>query len=274
MADRRLLRRRTAVVLLTVTTALALTAPIAQLAAASSAPLPRLRLSWSVVKPRCWTATTRIRVRRRGKLRTEKRRLRKCGPRPVRLHGRVLHLEWRQRGELFGRLTLSGEPIAGAPLTIAWTIPSWQSGNETVITGRKGRFSVYMPGPSKIVTVSYQYAPGAVIATSRRIAARARLSLHVGQLIAGRRARFHGALTGGYIPRDLYIQFWYWAGASGWQPFSHLAIVNPRTGHWSTHVPIPPATAGYTYIIRAAVVRSPDWPWAPTSSTTVVRYVS
>ena len=200
LADRRPLRRRTAVLLLTVTTALALTAGIAQLAAASSAPLPRLGLSWSVVKRRCWTATTRIRVRRHGKLRTEKRRLRKCGPRPVRVHGRVLHLAWRQHGELFGRLTLSGKPIAGAPLTIAWTIPNWQSGTETVITGRKGRFSVYMPGPSKIVTVSYQYAPGAVIATSRRIAARAWLSLHVGQLIAGRRARFYGALAGALHP--------------------------------------------------------------------------
>ena len=123
LADRRRLRRRTAVLLLTVTTALALTAGVAQLAAASSAPLPRLGLSWSVVKRRCWTATTRIRVRRHGKLRIEKRRLRKCGPRPVRVHGRVLHLAWRQHGELFGRLTLSGKPIAGAPVTIALDDP-------------------------------------------------------------------------------------------------------------------------------------------------------
>ena len=190
------------------------------------------------------------------------------------MHGQVLHLAWRQHGELFGRLTLSGKPIAGALVTIAWTIPNWQSGTATVITGRNGRFSAYMPGPSKIVTVSYQYAPGAVIAASRRIAARAWLSLHVGRLIAGHRARFYGALAGHYIPRDLYIQFWYWAGASGWQPFSHLAIVNPQTGRWATRIPIPPATAGYTYVIRATVVRSPDWPWAPTSSGTVVRYVS
>jgi hypothetical protein len=143
-----------------------------------------------------------------------------------------------------------------------------------VITGRNGRFSAYMPGPSKLITVTYRYAPGAVIAASRRIAARARLSLHVGRLIAGRRARLYGALAGHYIPRGLYIQFWYWAGASGWQPLSHLAIVNPRTGRWSTHIPIPPATAGCTYIIRATVVPSPDWPWAPTSSGIVVRYVS
>ena len=274
LADRRRLRRRTAVLLLTVTAALALTAAVAHLAAASSAPLPRLGLSWSVVKRRCWTATTRTRVRRHGRLRIEKRRVRKCGQRPVRVHGQVLHLAWRQHGELFGRLTLSGKPIAGALVTIAWTIPNWQSGTAAVITGRNGRFSAYMPGPSKIITVSYQYAPGAVIAASRRIAARAWLSLHVGRLIAGHRARFYGALAGHYIPRDLYIQFWYWAGASGWQPFSHLAIVNPQTGRWATRIPIPPATAGYTYVIRATVVRSPDWPWAPTSSGTVVRYVS
>ena len=143
-----------------------------------------------------------------------------------------------------------------------------------MITGRSGRFFAYMPGPSKVVTVSYQYAPGAVTAASRWVAARAWLSLHVDRLIAGHRARFFGALAGHYIPRDLYIQFWYWAGASGWQPFSRLAIVNPQTGRWATRIPIPPATAGYTYVIRATVVRSPDWPWAPTSSATVVRYAS
>ena len=190
MADRRRLRRRTAVLLLTVTAALALTVALAHLAAASSTPLPRLGLSWSVVKRRCWTATTRTRIRRHGSLRIVKRRVRKCGQRPVRVHGHVLHLAWRQAGELFGRLTLSGKPIAGALVTIAWTIPNWQSGTGAVITGHNGRFSAYMPGPSKLVTASYQYGPDDVIAAS-----------------------------------------------------------------------------------RATVVRSPDWPWAPTSSATVVRYV-
>jgi hypothetical protein len=246
LADRRRLRRRAAVLLLTVSAALALTAAVAHLAVASSAPLPRLGLSWSVVKRRCWTATTRTRVRRHGRLRIEKRRVRKCGQRPVRVHGQVLHLAWRQHGELFGRLTLSDKPIAGALVTIAWTIPNWQSGASAVITGRNGRFSAYMPGPSKVVTVTYQYAPGTVIAASRRVAACAWLSLHVGRLIAGHCGRFYGALAGHYIPRDLYVQFWYWAGASGWQPFSHLAIVNPQTGRWATRIPIPPATAGYT----------------------------
>lgn len=72
-----------------------------------------------------------------------------------------------------------------------------------------------------------------------------------------------GYLAGGYIPTDgLYIQFWYLDGSAGWQPFSHLALATPPTGRWATSVPIPAASAGYLYEIKATVVSSPELPSA------------
>jgi len=242
-------------------------------AGATPAPTPHLRLSWTVLRFRCWTATERVRVGHGRHIRAEKRRVRRCGDRPVTVHGRVLHLRWQQRAELFGHLTLARQPLANVPVTVAWTIASWGSGSEIVVTNADGRFSVPLSAPSMVVTVSCSPAPGVVLAVSRRIDAAARLSLHVGHLRAGRRARFSGTVYGGYLPADLYVQFSYLTSA-GWQPFSHLAIVNRSTGRWAARIPIPDAAAGYRYEIRAAVVPSPDWPWADTASNVLTRIVS
>ena len=214
-----------------------------------------------------------VRVRRGRHTRIERRRVRRCGERPLAAHGRALHLRWQQRGELFGRLTLARHPLANVAVTVTSTIPSWGSGAGTMLTNTDGRFSVALSAPSMLVAVSCSPAPGTVIAVSHRIHAAARLSLHVRRLIAGRRSRFWGTVYGGYLPQNLYVQFSYLTSA-GWQPFSHLAIVNRSTGRWSTRIPIPDAAAGYRYEIRASVVPSPDWPWSHTASRALTRIVS
>ncbi len=274
MADPSILRQRAAAVLSLIALTL-LAAGSAQLASAAgtAAPTPRLHLSWAVVKRECWIATERVRVRRHKKVTITTRRVRRCGDRAVPAHGGALHLAWREHGEVFGRLTLAGKPIAGAPVTLTGTIINWQTNSATLTTDAQGRFSAGFFGPVDLITLSYQYAPGKVIATTHPILASDWLSLHVGNLVAGQGAHFYGSLAGHYIPRDLYIQFFYWAGYDGWLSLTQLAIVNPRTGRWSTQVTIPAASAGYTYDIRAQVVPSPYWPWAQTRSPTLVRYV-
>ncbi len=263
--------RRSAVVALIA--AVALVSGFAEgVAVAAAPPTPHLGLSWTVIKFRCWTTTESVRVRRGRRIRVQKRSVRRCGWRPVKAHGRALHLRWREHGEVFGHLTLAGKPIANATVTINWTIPSWQNATASVVTNAQGRFSALMFGPHKIVTVTYSPAPGTVITVTHQIDASAHLSLHVGQLTAGRDGSFWGIVYGGYLPQTLYVQFWYLTYA-GWQPFSHLAIVTQSNGHWFTRVPIPQDGAGYDYEVRANVVPSPYWPWSATSNV-LTRFVS
>ena len=161
---------------------------------------------------RCWTAVERVRVRRGKKVTIRKRHVRRCGDRPARARGRDLHLRWRQTGDAFGRLAIGKQPIAGAAVTLSWTIPGWQAGTNVVTTNAQGRFTMVIPGPSKILTISYSPAPGQVIALAKRVDAAASVSLHVSALSAGRRARFYGVVRGGYIPENLYVEFSYLAG--------------------------------------------------------------
>lgn len=253
---------------------------------ATSPPSPKLRLSWSVLEHKCWTATTTVHIRVKKRVRvhgkphtktvtkTEKKHVHKCGQRPVRSRGRALHLRWRQHGEVFGHLTVAGQPVASAPITLNWTIPKHQSGTETVTTNASGRFKIVLAGPDKNLSISYAPAGGTAIVVHKRIQAAAFLSLKVGQLTAGKNGHFSGIVFGGHIPQDLYVQFWYYAGAAGWQPFSHLAIVDRHNGHWASEIPIPKAAAGYLYRIKASVVPSPEWPWADTDSRVLKRRVS
>ena len=243
-------------------------------AAPPSPPTPRLRLSWAVSKHQCWTTTHRVRVRHGNKVRIHKRRVRRCGDRPVKARGRALHLRWRQTGEVLGHLTLGKQPIANATITLNWTIPRWQSGTNVVATDARGRFTMLIPGPSKILTISYSPGPGQVIAVTKRVDAAASVSLHVSSLRAGRRAHFYGVVRGGYVPENLYVQFWYLAGSAGWQPFAQPTLVGSEHGHFNTHIRIPRAAAGFYYEIKASVVPTPTWPWAHTESPIVSRYVS
>ena len=265
---------RTATVAALLSAVAALTAIGGAQAAAPSPPTPRLRLSWAVSRHRCWTAIERKRVRHGKKVTIHKRRVRRCGDRPARAHGRDLHLRWRQTGEVFGHLTIGKQPIADAPITLSWTIPGWQSGTNVVATNAHGRFTMLIPGPSKILTISYSPSPGQVIAITKRVDAAASVSLHVSTLRAGRRAHFYGVVRGGYIPENLYVEFSYLAGSAGWQPFAQPTLVGREHGHWNTHIRIPAAAAGYLYEIKASVVPTPTWPWAHTESRIVSRYVS
>jgi hypothetical protein len=242
-------------------------------AAPPSQPTPRLRLSWAVSTFRCWTATERIQVRRGKKVTIHKRRVRRCGERPTRVRGRKLHLRWRQTGEAFGHLTIGKQPIAGAQVTLSWTIPGWQAGTNVVTTNAHGRFTMVIPGPSKILTISYSPAPGQLIAVTKRVDSAASVSLHISALSAGRKAHFYGVVRGGYIPENLYVEFWYLAGSAGWQPFAQPTLVGREHGHWNTHIRSPGAAAGYFYAIKASVVPTPTWPWAHTESGVVSRYV-
>lgn len=242
--------------------------------AAASPTIPHLGLSWDVIKHECWHVTKKVKVHHGKKVTTKKKRVRRCGNRPAKAKGRALHLAWDQRGEVFGRLTLNGQPIANASVTLSWAIPSWKRGSDTVVTDANGRFSAGLVGPNKIVTLSYAYQPGVTVAVSKKITETAHLRLNVGHLKGGHRARFSGIVFGGHIPQDLYVQFWYHDGRAGWQPFSHLALVNRRNGHWAANVPIPRDSAGYTYRIRATVVHSPDWPYSATKSRVIVRRVA
>lgn len=247
---------------------------------------PKLALSWTVLTHQCWTATKTVKVetKKRVKVGTKtqtktvikriKKRVRKCGNRPSKAPGRALHLHWRQHGEVFGHLTLAGEPIANAIVTIQSAIPHGKTTSSSLVTNAHGRFSALITGPNKAITLTYSPGPGTDVVANKNVRATAHLSLKVGRLRAGRSARFSGIVFGGHIPQDLYIQFWYYAGPAGWQPFSHLAIVHRHNGHWSADVPIPADSGGYRYEIKATVVASPDWPWAHTDSTVVTRVVS
>ncbi|MGH3262334.1 MAG: hypothetical protein ACRDNS_10085 [Trebonia sp.] len=247
---------------------------------------PKLALSWTVLSRQCRTVTKTVKVRTKKRIkvgtetRTEtvtkrvRKRVRECGKRPANAPGRVLHLRWRQHGEVFGHLTLAGQPISGAIVTIQSAIPKWKTTSTNVVTNASGRFSAIITGPDKTITLGYSPGPGTAVIASKRVQATAHLSLKVENLRAGHFARFSGIVFGGHIPQDLYIQFWYYAGPAGWQPFSHLAIVARHNGHWSTGVPIPADSRGYRYEIKATVVRSPHWPWAHTNSAVVTRLVS
>lgn len=250
------------------------------------APKPKLALFWAVLTHHCWTATKTVKVKteKRVKVGTKshtktvikkvKKRVRKCGERPSKASSRVLHLRWRQHGEVFGHLTLAGRPIANANVTLESAIPKWTTSTINVLTNVHGRFSALITGPDKTITLTYSPGPGTEVVATKKVRATAHLSLKVGRLHAGHRARFSGTVFGGHIPQDLYIQFWYYAGPTGWQPFSHLAIVHRRNGQWSTDVPIPADSRGYRYEIKATVVASPDWPWSHTGSRIVTRIVS
>jgi len=247
---------------------------------------PRLSLSWTVLTHQCWTATKTVKVKTRKRVKVAKKfktktvikrvkkRVRRCGQRPSKTHGRALHLRWREHGEVFGHLTLAGQPIANAVISIQTAIPKSQTTSTSAITNAHGRFSALIAGPDKTITLTYSPGPGTEIVAAKHVLATAHLTLNIGHLRAGRAARFSGIVFGGHIPQDLYIQFWYFAGPTGWQPFSHLAIVHRRNGHWSTDVPIPVDSRGYRYEIKASVVASPNWPWAHTDSDIVTRIVS
>jgi hypothetical protein len=262
------------------------TAPTTSATTTTPTAKPKLALSWTVLTHQCWTTTktvtvkTRKRVKVGTKYRTKtviervKKRVRTCGKRPSKAPGRVLHLHWRQHGEVFGHLTLAGQPIANAVVTIQSAIPHSKTTSTSAVTNAHGRFSAIITGPNKTFTFTYSPGPGIDVVATKNVRATAHLSLTVGHLRAGRRARFSGIVFGGHIPQDLYIQFWYYAGPAGWQPFSHLAIVARRNGHWSTGVPIPADSRGYRYEIKATVVASPDWPWAHTETRVVTRIVS
>ena len=271
-------RRRAALIALV--SALVLLAAVAGAAAGAAAPrvpTPHLGLSWTVIEHRCWTATERVPVhlRHHKRITIAKRHVRRCGDRPVKAHGRALHLAWRHHGEVFGHLTLARQPIAGATINITWTVPGSANLTATVTTNAQGRFSALIHGPCSLVTLTYQPPGGTVITITKHVQAAAFLSLHIGHLTASHRARFSGVVAGGYIPTDgVYIQFWYLDGSAGWQPFSHLALATPPTGRWATTVPIPAASAGYLYEIKATVVSSPEWPWGHTDSPVVTRVVS
>lgn len=245
---------------------------------------PKLALSWTVLTHQCWTATKTVKVKtkKRVKVGTQtktvikriKKRVRKCGNRPSKAPGRALHLHWRQHGEVFGHLTLAGQPIANAIVTIQSAIPHGKTTSSSLVTNAHGRFSALITGPNKAIMLTYIPGPGTEVVANKNVRATAHLSLKVGRLRAGRSAPFSGIVFGGDIPQDLYIQFWYYAGPAGWQPFSHLAIVHRHNGHWSADVPIPADSRGYRYEIKATVVASPDWPWAHTDSAVVTRVVS
>jgi len=262
------------------------TAPAASATTTTPAAKPKLALSWTVLTHQCLTATKTVKVKtkKRVKVGTKtqpktvikrvKKRVRKCGNRPSKAPGRALHLHWRQHGEVFGHLTLADQPIANAIVTIQSAVPHGKTTSSSLVTNAHGRFSAIITGPNKTITLTYTPGPGTEVVANKNVRATAHLSLKVGRLRAGRRARFSGIVFGGHIPQDLYIQFWYYAGPAGWQPFSHLAIVHRHNGHWSADVPIPADSRGYRYEIKATVVASPDWPWAHTDSTAVTRVVS
>lgn len=226
---------------------------------------PKLKLSWTVLTRRCRAAANTVKT---------KKRTRKCSERARRVRGRVLRLRWRQHGEVHGRLTLAGQPVPNAVVYIETAIHAWSKTTTSVITDAQGDFSAPITGPSKTIEVIYSPGPGTYAEAKKTLKATAHLSLKVGHLTAGKTAHFSGIVFGGHIPQDLYIQFWYYAGPAGWQPFARLAIVKRHNGHWSAHVPIPADSRGYRYKIKATVVASPYWPWAHTASSVVTRVVS
>jgi hypothetical protein len=155
-------RRRAALIaLVSVLVLLAAVAGVAGGAAAAAAPpapTPHLGLSWTVIEHRCWTATERVPVhlRRHRRITVKKRHVRRCGDRPVKAHGRALHLAWRHHGEVFGHLTLARQPIANATINLTWTVPGSANPTGTVTTNSQGRFSALIHGPCSLVTLSYQ----------------------------------------------------------------------------------------------------------------------
>jgi hypothetical protein len=237
--------------------------------ASASAPASPLHLSahWSVVQHRCETWTRTVRVGRHHRL--EHRQLRRCAEHAVSTRGHAVDLVWHQHGLVRGRLMNAGAPVADATLTITQTIPHHRTRRATVTTGPKGRYTSRITGPSGRVTVTYE-----TVLASRRVHARGYLSLHAAHLRAGHRARFWGRVAGGFMPQDLYIELWYYAGRrDGWQPFSHLARVHRHTGRWMVSVQIPGNTRGYRYRIHATAVPSPFWPYRQTVSLEVRRRV-
>jgi len=262
---------------LTVTLVLAGSLILGALPAGATAPdTPRLRLTWVVMTRQCTLKTTRVAVKRIAAKQPQRQsHVRQCATRAVRTHGSALHLRWRQHGEVRGRLTLAQQPIAGATIILKSTTTRWSSATNTITTNVQGRFSAPIHGPADWITITYQ-PPGdtTAITDTKRVHASAHLSLHVSHLAAHHTARFWGILYGGYVPQDLYIQFWYLDGSAGWQPFANLTIVDRHNGHWHAKIPIPRDARGYTYHIRATVVPSPDWPWATTNSRTITRLVS
>ena len=251
--------RSSRALLLAAATAPALASAAVTSPAHAAAPAPHLSVAWQTLHLAC----------------PENHRAGPCRERSSHVRGGTVHLRWHQHGRIEGRLSLAGAPTVGAHIAFKQLIPHHHARTEVLTTSANGRFSARFRGPSGRVELSYTTATGRVLTNTRRVSAKAYLSLHIAKLRAGHRAHFYGRVAGGFTPEDLYIQFWYYAGrSSGYQPFAHLALVNRKTGRWSIHVPIPRDTAGFHYRIHASIVASPHWPWATTNSPTVRRLVS
>ena len=237
-------------------------------------PHPHLAVNWDVLKQRCHTVTTRKRITVRHHTKLERTRVHRCTSQPVKTHSTHVHLGWRRHGVAFGRLTLAGQPIANATVTETSKIAHGKTTTRTTTTNAHGRFHAALSGPDKTVTFSYTPTPGAVFAKTGHITQRAYLAFSVGHLTARRPGYFSGIVFGGHIPVNLYVQFYYLAAHSGWQPFAGLAPVARHGGHWHAYIEIPAATRGYRYKIRAMVVRSRYWPYTTTRSRIITRIVS
>jgi hypothetical protein len=249
-------------------------APSAAAAPASStqATTPHLSARWAVLRKRCSDVSPTSRVGPHHHTRTE--HLRRCAMHAYSIDGHAMRLAWHERGEVRGRLTLAGAPIAGATITITDAIRHQRARTMTITTGPRGRYSGTVRAPSGRVSVSYVASPTLTLTSTRRVAAAGYLSLHVGRLRAGHDARFSGQVAGGYMPEDTYVELWYLAGRSGWQPFAGLAHVHRRSGWWTAEIPIPRAAAHYRYAIHATVVKSPYWPYTHAQSALVKRRVA
>jgi hypothetical protein len=187
--------------------------------------------------------------------------------------GNPSKLTGREMAQLSGRLSDDGEPIAAGVVDYSIAIHHYPTHTGTLTTSTDGRFSTLFHGPNKSLNYTYSAVQGTGAAAGLFINASAALSLHVAKLKAGHKALFSGTLEGGYIPRDLYIQFSYLAGSHGYQPFAQLAIVHTKTGKFKELVAIPSDTAGFVYKLKAKVVASPFYPWAPTYSSVISRPV-
>ena len=246
--------------------ALLLAAAPAASSAAPSPTTPLLSAHWSVIHARCRTVTETVDVGRHH--RAERSRVRRCSPHAYSTGSDAVRLAWHQHGRVRGQLTVGSNPVANATITITYAIRHHRTRTSTITTNAQGRYLFAIHGPSGQVTVSYE-----TVSQTRRVYARGYLSLNVSQLRAGRQAHFSGRVAGGFMPQDLYIQFWYDAGHSGWQPFANLARVIRRTGRWAVTILIPRSTRGYRYRIHATVVASPYWPYAATTSPVISRLV-
>ncbi len=172
-----------------------------------------------------------------------------------------------------GQLELaSGQPVSDQRVQVSFQAVGWteqQLGATT--TDGHGRFGYTLPpGASGTVTFTFPGSDQLGDAHTRittevrgEVLARVANRLNVGVL------RVSGRLVGGYVPQGgVQIQPEYielGQPTLAWAPFG-APIYTDRRGRWARDIPISPAAAGHTYLLRFGVNRQSGWPFGATVS--------